>query len=137
MLDASERTVCDCAACSRHCLTQPGMLAVGDLQRIAKRLGTDAAGKFVPSRGALARVRSTRALVRIPTITPARKPDGSCIFLTAEGRCSIHDIAPAGCAFFDSHMLDEEANRRSSIIHGEIMGSPEYAMQRASLAGEV
>ncbi len=108
------------------------MLAVGDLQRITKRLGTDAAGKFVPSRGALARTR-TGALVRIPTITPARKPDGSCVFLTAEGRCSIHDIAPAGCAYFDSHMLDEEANRRSSIIHGEIAASAEYAMQRRSL----
>lgn len=136
MLDASERTVCDCVACASHCRTQPGMLAVGDLQRIAKRLGTDAAGKFVPSRGALARVASTGELVRIPTITPARKPDGSCVFLTPEGRCSIHDIAPAGCAYFDSHMLDSEANRRSSIIHNEIARSSEYAMQRASLGEE-
>jgi Fe-S-cluster containining protein len=51
---------------------------------------------------------------RIPTIVPARQEDGSCVFY-AGGLCSIHDIAPYGCAFFDNHMGDTEANHRSGI----------------------
>jgi hypothetical protein len=47
-------------------------------------------------------------------LVPARHVNGACIFLTDECRCSIHPIAPFGCAFFDSHQEGDEADRRSS-----------------------
>jgi hypothetical protein len=52
-------------------------------------------------------------LFRIPTLVPARRSDDACIFLTADNRCSIHPVSPYGCAFFDSHMSKQQAERRS------------------------
>lgn len=52
---------------------------------------------------------------QIPTLVPARQEDGhTCIFLDENKRCKVHAVAPFGCAFFDAHMSDEEANRISS-----------------------
>lgn len=65
---------------------------------------------------------------RIRTITPARRPGGACVFLDERGLCTVHDIAPAGCAFFDSHMDAGEAQQRSLTMHRLIAASPEYAM---------
>ena len=57
--------------------------------------------------------------VKLPTITPAVKPDGSCVFLTAEGKCQIHEVSPYGCAFFDhtipSVQAQDETRRKASI----------------------
>jgi hypothetical protein len=50
---------------------------------------------------------------RIPTLVPARQSSGACIFLTPENQCAVHAAAPFGCAFFDVHQSDQEANRRS------------------------
>ena len=61
-----------------------------------------------------AKVLQGSRVFRIPTLVPARRPDGACIFLTAEDRCAVHAVAPFGCAFFDSHMPGAEADRRSS-----------------------
>ena len=41
--------------------------------------------------------------MRIPTIVPAQKPDGSCVFLDEQDRCTIHAVAPYGCSHFDTH----------------------------------
>src|SRR5262249_49754312 len=50
---------------------------------------------------------------RIPTLVPARRSDGACIFLTETAKCSIHPVSPYGCAYFDSHMSHAEADCRS------------------------
>jgi hypothetical protein len=34
-----DRTICDCSACCEHCLSCPGYLIPGDIERIAKHLG--------------------------------------------------------------------------------------------------
>lgn len=47
--------------------------------------------------------RLYRRWFRVPSLVLAAKPDGSCKFLSAEGACTIHDISPFGCAFFDGH----------------------------------
>jgi hypothetical protein len=47
--------------------------------------------------------RLYRRWFRVPSLVIAAKPDGSCKFLSAEGACTIHDISPFGCAFFDGH----------------------------------
>jgi len=135
MSGAFERTVCACDDCRACCKRQPGPLGVGDLQRIA-RIVDEPDGKFVASNGAVVEDRSGQRF-RIRTITPARKPDGSCVFLDADERCTIHGDAPLGCAYFDTHMSAAEGGRRSVARHAEIASSPEYQMQRNALAGKM
>jgi hypothetical protein len=74
---------------------------------------------------------------RIPMLVPARRPDGACTFLTAEGLCGIHEVAPFGCSFFDSHMEAAEADRRSghglrAVLRAWFAGGP-YARVWAAL----
>ena len=109
------RTTCACPECVACCTRQPGSLAAGDLERIADRLGLSvrvAALKFWASPGALAMNSETGQVFRIGTITP-RMERGQCVFLDAESKCSIHEVAPFGCAYFDTHMSAVEAQPRS------------------------
>jgi hypothetical protein len=53
------------------------------------------------SEGALVVYRGE--VMRIPTIVPAQKPDGSCVLLDEQDRCTIHAVAPYGCSHFDTH----------------------------------
>jgi hypothetical protein len=50
----------------------------------------------------------------LPALVPARHPWGHCHWYF-EGRCAVHDNAPFGCAFFDSHMSQEEIETRAAI----------------------
>ena len=112
------RTICACAECTNNCRHMPGYLIPADLDGIAQHLspGEDLlawAGRYLlASPGAL--VARGRKIFRIPTLVPARRFDRACAFLTVDDRCAIHAIAPFGCAFFDSHMNSEEADRRST-----------------------
>ena len=96
----------------RCCHDQPGSLAAGDLERIAAHLGQPvrvAALKFWASPGALVMNSRTGETFRIGTITPRLK-HGRCVFLDPESNaCTIHAVAPAGCALFDTHMSAEHA----------------------------
>jgi Fe-S-cluster containining protein len=111
------RTVCSCAECTRCCRLMPGYLVPADLDRIHQHLKAEedvttwARSHLLASPGAL--VMRGYKVFRIPTLVPARRPDGSCTFLTTDGLCGIHAVAPYGCAFFDSHMGAVEADRRS------------------------
>jgi hypothetical protein len=54
-----------------------------------------------------------------------RRADGACTFLSAENLCGIHSGARYGCAFFDAHQTDREADRhppRSTDGHGCLQG---------------
>jgi hypothetical protein len=53
------------------------------------------------SPGAVVADRSSGRRWRIPTLVPARSASGACIYLDEGDRCSIHEDAPFGCAFFD------------------------------------
>jgi Fe-S-cluster containining protein len=55
---------------------------------------------------------TTGQTFRIGTITP-RMRAGRCVFLDGEDRCTIHAVAPAGCALFDTHMSAEAGQPRS------------------------
>lgn len=111
------RTVCACPDCSRNCRYIPGYLIPADLERIHHHLtpGQDlfawAKHYLLASPGA--KVMHKGQVFRIRTLVPARQPNGACTFLTTEGRCSIHAVAPYGCSFFDAHQLHTEADRRS------------------------
>ena len=112
-----KRTKCDCKDCAINCKYLPGYLLPEDLGRIARSLGYTNLGQFafdhlLASPGAT--VMKEGRVFQIPTLVPRRKEDGSCMFLDENNRCTIHAVSPYGCAFFDAHQPDEEANLRSS-----------------------
>ena len=99
------RTVCGCAFCTAPCKHMPGSLDVDDLSRLCP-VGHDV---FCWAE------KHLRALTDkpCPTLVPARQPNGHCIWLY-EARCAVHRQAPYHCAFFDSHMSEEEVKQRSA-----------------------
>ena len=117
------RTVCACGECTINCHFIPGYLIPTDLERIAARLGYDdllefAINNLLASPGAT--VLDGGHVRQIPTLVPARRKDGACVFLDGQNRCSIHDGSPFGCAFFDVHQSKEESDRRSGYGLAEV-----------------
>jgi len=104
-LDQYERSYCDCRKCSLTCRYMPGMCVPGDVQKIAKYLGRPPTLEwitehFAASEGSTVRVHGES--VYIPTIVPAQnETNGQCVFLTEDGRCSVHPVAPFGCSRFN------------------------------------
>jgi hypothetical protein len=99
------RTVCACKVCVANCRCMPGYLIPSDLGRLCPG-GVNpgwAREHLRASPGAtMLRINGdgSHSLIRVPTLVPAHRPDGSCHWL--DGRsCSVHDAAPFGCAFFD------------------------------------
>lgn len=111
------RTVCDCPQCSINCRFVPGYLIPSDLDRIAKRVGAGCLVDFamsylLASPGAILGSPDGQTK-RIRTLVPARKADSACLFLNKQQHCSIHEVSPFGCAFFDVHQTREESDTRS------------------------
>lgn len=125
--DELPRTECSCEACQIGCRTLPGMLGVGDLERIADHVAPSDLGcwideHFVASEGAKVGRYNDHGSIdvfQIPTITPAQEPNGHCTFYK-HGRCSIHAVSPLGCSHVDPHMSKEQGD---AVVHpalGEI-----------------
>lgn len=135
-LDQYERSYCDCRKCLAACRHMPGMLSPLDVDRISDymRVPDDDwtewfRDHFVASEGAVVVRKGT--LERIGTITPAQREDGSCVFLNDDGRCSIHPVAPFGCAQFDVCAGPEESDdhdAKSSACLQAIVQSPDYGL---------
>ena len=98
------RTTCGCEYCKVYCRHMPGSLAVPDLERLCPK-GQDI---FAWAEQHL-RAITTKPY---PTLVPARQQNGECHWFF-QGGCGVHEAAPYSCAFFDAHMSDEEAARRS------------------------
>jgi hypothetical protein len=98
------RTECGCAFCKVYCRHLPGALDPSDLPRLCPG-GQDI---FTWAEQHL------RALIDVPypALVPARNNFGHCHWYF-DGKCAVHENAPHGCAFFDSHMSDEEVARRA------------------------
>ena len=137
------RTVCACPGCSAGCRHLPGYLVPADLDRLRTHLAPGeellawARNCLLASPGAL--VARGGTLFRIPTLVPARRPDGACLFLTEDGRCAVHAVAPFGCAFFDAHQAAAEAGPRSAaglraVLADWLAGGPYAAAWRALAA---
>lgn len=128
------RTTCACPDCQACCTSQPGSLADGELEAIAAYLGEPvrvAALKFWASPGALLANAVTGETFRQGTITP-RLVHGRCVFLSPEGACTIHPVAPFGCAAFDTHMHPAEAQPRSQwLVRSQ--AAPAYQSLRRTL----
>ena len=136
------RSVCACPDCTASCRHLPGYLVPADLDRIRAHLAPDedllawARRYLLASPGAL--VARGGKLFRIPTLVPARRPDGPCLFLTDAGSCAIHAVSPFGCAFFDAHLAVAEADTRSAaglraVLADRLADGP-YADVRRDLA---
>ena len=109
------RTKCACSRCVACCKRQPAAIVLEDWERIKKKLLTDDEGmrkKFWASPGALVKDTLTGETRRIGSITP-RYSHGKCIFLDENDRCRIHDVAPFGCSYFDTHMTAFDGHPRS------------------------
>jgi hypothetical protein len=82
----------------------PGYLIPADLDRLIPwDRGTQAAWGWCLKN--LRASSGARVLIRgevrnVPTIVLASREDGSCVFLEND-RCTVHDDAPFGCAFFN------------------------------------
>ena len=137
-----ERTVCACENCRACCKRQPGSLVPGDLERIAlytsktQGLPYEVAFEQVKkqlwaSPGALVLNTATGRVERVGTITP-RYRKGRCVFLDENERCTIHAVAPAGCAYFDTHMPRGQAQMRSAWLVTQ-QQHPDYQKLRDSL----
>lgn len=113
------RTDCDCEDCTLPCKHKSGFLIPSDLKRISDALNSASSNiaefaneHLEASPGAV--VLHQGHLKSIPTLVPRRRADGSCHWLTEDNKCSIHEVAPFGCAFFDSHMDLEEGKKLSA-----------------------
>ncbi len=99
------RTTCACAFCQAPCRHLPGSLDVEDLARLCP-----------PDQDLFSWAEQhLRALPEKPflTLVPARQANGQCHWFV-DGRCAVHEAAPYGCAFYDLHMSEAEAERRSA-----------------------
>ena len=99
------RTKCPCAYCAAPCQHIPGSLDVADLARLCP-----------PNQDLFTWAEQhLRAVTEkpFPTLVPARQFNGHCHWFFV-GKCLVHKNAPYSCAFFDSHMTDEEVSRRST-----------------------
>ena len=110
------RTICSCELCAINCRFIPGYLLPEDLDRIATFLSYSKSLEFaeknlLASPGAI--VIKDGRLCRIRTLVPARNDSGWCNFFDGS-LCSIHRVAPFGCAFFDSHQEQSESNAISA-----------------------
>jgi Fe-S-cluster containining protein len=123
------RTICACESCVACCRRQPASLIPGDAERIAEHLGEPVEPYLWASPGARLLYRGTE--LQVGTITP-RMQDGACVFLSPEGRCTVHPVSPAGCAYFDPHMGPVEGQRRSLWIVKQQM-TKAYQEYRATL----
>lgn len=131
-----ERTVCDCNDCKECCRHMSGVLHPDDLKPMMELLGHTSLLAFarenlMASPGAIALDRTTGRRINIPTLVPARKEDGRCIFLNDKEQCMIHAVAPFGCAFFDTHMGMREGDRRSNYLHTSIQNAHKYNTEYA------
>jgi Fe-S-cluster containining protein len=136
------RTTCACDRCRACCKRQPGAFAHGEVERLVEHVmekqncDREIAFQTVKAQiwaspGALVKDLSTGQTQRIGSITP-RYRHGRCVFLDENERCTIHAVAPFGCAMFDTHMDSLTAHPRS--VHLALSHKhPDYQRLRASL----
>lgn len=137
----TQRTTCACDLCAVGCRTAPGSLVPADVKAIVEYVGPDDPAQFVwdnfrASEGAIIVRNGKRE--RVPSIVPAQRPDGGCVFLQNDGGCAIHPVSPWGCRMTDMHQTDDDANRRSAdgirqTLCDKLSGGPYATLQQSLL----
>jgi hypothetical protein len=111
-----KRTVSTAPEDIKNCRYMPGFLIPADVPRMAAQEGHKNAvlwglQRLLASPGA--RVLWKGRETRIRTLVPARTQEtGHCQWFK-DSRCTIHAVAPFGCAFFDTQQGLAEVNARS------------------------
>lgn len=115
-----ERSSCACNACVANCKVIPGFLIPSDLPRMAGEsdLFEWAEKHLLASPGATFIQRGVTT--KIPTLVPAKTERG-CIFLSDDNKCTIHEVSPFGCAFFDCQQPTMVADQLSIQAHRTIL----------------
>src|SRR5215472_1638750 len=137
-----QRTVCACKDCTSFCKTKPGALIPSDVPRIARRLvelklieREEDVGRYLrATRPSTVYENDTGKTIEIPKIGPARDRRGRCVLLDESNRCTIHQVAPFGCAYFDAHMDKTEVERRWIWALQQIRVNVQYHRLRDTLA---
>jgi Fe-S-cluster containining protein len=113
-------------------------LIPGQFEQIAAhlQLSLEEAKKFFwASAGAIVMDLDANRQYRIGTITPRYdKKKHACVFLTDEGFCRVHAVAPYGCSHFDTHMSAQEGHRRSVWGLHQIVANAAYSALRKTLS---
>lgn len=99
------RTSCACALCNVYCRHLPGALDPSDLEHLCPPGHDLLAWAELHLRARLGKP--------YPMLVPARGESGACHWHYG-GQCVVHEHAPYSCAFFDAHMSNAEAARRSA-----------------------
>lgn len=126
------RLVCACEACVTNCRFLPGYLIPSDLRRLVPAgagLLSWAREHLRASPGATVlrlHADGRREVIRVPTLVPAHRDDLSCRWLEGD-RCTVHAVAPFGCAFFACSQSRSESDALSSAGLAAIMADDEDA----------
>lgn len=129
IIQAPTRTECACSACVQCCKDQPGSLAPGDFERIRDHLrltDVEARELFRSSDGAVVQTTDLHQR-RLRTIVPLyHRHRRRCVFLGDDDKCGIHEVKPAGCSMFDTHM---DAGKSHAISYWLVMQQSDAAYQ--------
>lgn len=137
-----DRSECSCEMCRAACRHMPGMLIPGDIDRIAECLDTTPSEDFIAknfraSTGMKALCQGNTVV--IPTIVPAQKPNGECVFYS-NGKCTVHKASPFGCSHFRVCDNSEEGVRESGgrvrLAANAIANSVDYSLTWGFLHGK-
>ncbi len=109
-----ERTTCSCKKCSLWCEYVPGSLVPSDLDRLIPP-GEDpilwAEQHLLASPALIQIIKQGATLYTPPSLGPRRQQNGHCHWLQ-NGRCSVHENSPYGCAFLgECGLTDAQANK--------------------------
>ena len=92
----------ECIGCGACCRIPNGIVRVGEdeISRIAKFLGMDE-GEFISNETAVAPDR--RGLIL------KSREDGSCVYLSEDNRCMIHNVKPDKCRSFPYEWVNNDS----------------------------
>lgn len=132
-----ERTVCSCVSCKAVCRAKPGELAPGDFRRIAEHVDCEPTesfmlANFMATPGRTVTLENGDTVVA-PTIVPAQKSNGDCVFLAKSGRCLVHPVAPFGCSRFNECSVNEDDPARDAILLSSCFRNAEYLLHWVTL----
>lgn len=129
-----EQSCCDCQQCLRTCTGgKPGALAPGDIANIADHIGAELSEAFA-EKMFTACIDGPRTAcesdpdAESPCFRPKTKPDGRCIFLTGDNRCSIYPARPFECSRYNP--CDPASGAAAMKALGMVISkSPAYVQQ--------
>lgn len=109
---------CSCHTCVQACLKKPGWFAPGEIKPAADLLGMteeDFFKKYLSvdywtNPDANLFVLSPAIVGETPGQEFPLEPTGKCVFLTDEGKCSIHAAKPYECRSYDHRQKRDDSN---------------------------